>query len=119
MLITQVTWRRRGGNFVIIQHGQCLPPFFSGESAFLIYLLLNSHILMHKGKVLGREEVARDAGGKFLSGKMRISVAVFQNFRPYFIFSEGKESTLLLEIFTEYLSNREEKSWKFLRNYVD
>ena len=51
--------------------------------------------------------------------KMRISFAVFQNFRSYFIFSVGNESTLYLEIFTEYSSNREEKSWKFLRNYVD
>ena len=53
------------------------------------------------------------------SGKMRIFVAVSQNFRSDFIFLEGNESTLLLEIFTEYSSNREEKSWKFLKNYVD
>lgn len=49
---------------------------------------------------------------------------MFQNFHFYFIFSKKKfrkkkKSTLYLEIYTEYSASIEEKSRKFLGNFVD
>lgn len=47
------------------------------------------------------------------SAKQHTFIAVFQNFHLYFIFLKRNNSTLDLELETEYFPNTEEECWKF------